>query len=147
MTTPHTLLQVTLPHPDKRLSPNAKLPHNPAVAAKINAIRIAAKQKARKLAADTTLDTLHKAQVATLDPPPNVVGLVWYYIGRRPDYDNTIAWTKHYLDGICDAIGIDDNTLELAYVRRVKNRAYKGYLTFDFYRIEDFADPTQPLIL
>jgi crossover junction endodeoxyribonuclease RusA len=94
-----------LPWPDRKLSPNAR-------------VHWAAKAKAVKLARETacvmTLCEMTKGARMTANElhlkfcPPD---------RRRRDLDNMIASSKAYIDGICDAIGIDDSQLSLRISR------------------------------
>ena len=49
---------------------------------------------------------------------PHRYRIVWYYCGRTPDVDNIVARCKSFLDGCCDAFGVDDSLLELDGVTR-----------------------------
>lgn len=39
-----------------------------------------------------------------------------------PDADNVLARCKAFLDGVCDALGVDDGSLDCLGVRRVHFR-------------------------
>ena len=92
---------VTLPWPDKRLSPNARV-HWAGLA------RV--KRDARRAAFWLTIETRPQPDFAgdlaitmTFHPPDN----------RTRDGDNLIAQMKAYLDGIAQAMGVNDSTFKL----------------------------------
>ena len=99
------MIIVRLPWPDRKLSPNAR-------------VHWAVKAKAVKLARETAcvltkLKLIHGVGITASDlhltfcPPDK----------RRRDRDNMIASAKAYIDGISDAIGIDDYHLSLRFSR------------------------------
>lgn len=100
------MIEVTLPWPDKVLSPNARA-HWAKKAPKTKAAReasawlvLAAMPKVERWSAPSS------ASISmTFCPPDN----------RRRDRDNLIASMKAATDGIADAIGIDDSKFETTY--------------------------------
>lgn len=97
-------MQIELPWPDKRLSPNARVHW----ATKAKAVR-----KARSDAHYRVLST-HRPHVA------GRWGLRVHYTfhaadNRRRDLDNLIASTKAYTDGIAQGLNVDDSTFVLSY--------------------------------
>ena len=92
------MITLTLPWPDKRLSPNARICRQ----AKANAV-----SEARSTATVLTLEagyyTAPEGAKLTLKfyPPDN----------RRHDLDNLIARMKPYLDGIFDALDCNDHEI------------------------------------
>lgn len=90
------MVRFTLSWPDKRLSPNARVHWS----AKARAAKLYRKEgwAAAKLAGAKG----NKISL-TFNPRSN----------RRRDLDNLIAASKSSLDGISDAIGVDDSTFEL----------------------------------
>ena len=127
---PAAALTICLPHPDRVLHPNASNPTNPAAMRCIMGRKFAEKKKARTLARMTTLEALNR-----YEKPPFVeaYGLIWYYNGKRPDCDGCIAICKAYLDGICEALQIDDNGLDIAYAIRMRSSRFANLLTINFY--------------
>lgn len=96
------LLAVALPFPDSTFSPNARVHYKPA-ARKRAAARLEA-----AWAAKAALGLSHPW---VKDPPrgPIRVRLFWIPKARhRYDRDNLLARMKPYLDGIADALGVDD---------------------------------------
>lgn len=105
--TPHTQgegVRLSLPWPDKLLSPNARAHHF---------ARSRAAAKARKAAWALTLEAMHGQRVAW----PKAA-LVWEFrppSRRRHDVDNLVAQHKAAQDGIADALGIDDSLFISTY--------------------------------
>jgi crossover junction endodeoxyribonuclease RusA len=90
-------ITVTLPWPDRMLSPNAR-EHWSVVSKK--------KRKARQFAWAMALD----AKAATLVHASLSVSIVFHPPDRRArDLDNMLASMKSALDGIADACGVDDS--------------------------------------
>lgn len=94
---------VTLPYPEKVLSPNARA--HWAVIAR-------AKKKAREAASWATISAA--GSTANLAPYAAqerlAVGIKFYPPdNRRRDVDNALASLKAALDGIADAMGMDDS--------------------------------------
>ncbi len=101
------MIEIVLPWPDKRLSPNSKRGWP----------KIKAKEEAR-----------HDAFYITREARDGVVE--WYSGGlpyrilaqyafyppdrRRRDRDNFSAMMKAYQDGVCDALGVDDSCFQMA---------------------------------
>ena len=99
---------VTLPWPDKRLHPNARV-HWTRKATATSIAReqgfltgIVAGLKRAKLPEDTRLDV-----TAIFSPPDN----------RRRDSDGMLSACKAYFDGLSDAAGVDDSLWTL-HIRR-----------------------------
>jgi crossover junction endodeoxyribonuclease RusA len=97
-------VRVTLPWPDKHLSPNARC-------------HWAVKARATK-------DARHAARVLTLQatkmrrPKWDGAALHWEFHPKTrntPDDDNAKASTKAFRDGIADALGIDDSKFQTTY--------------------------------
>lgn len=101
---------VTLPWPDKRLSPNFRCrSHWPITRAK---------RRARELAHQVTVTTLplsDRRAVAAGDGPIYLEIIFYPPIKRNRDEDNLIASMKAALDGIADALGVDDQRFRGAY--------------------------------
>jgi crossover junction endodeoxyribonuclease RusA len=99
-------LTITLPWPDKALSPNASSPgnwHHKARKTKI----------AREVAYWTALTA--GAAHMVFDPPVFVHMKFIPPTRRRRDEGNLIGWVKAYLDGIADAIDVDDQHFRLTH--------------------------------
>ena len=108
-------LTVTLPHPPKELKPNSR-PHYMAKAR--------AKKHARQVAYFAALSSLREVMNIEYDGGPIAFLpthylLRWHYWGHIPDEDNCLAACKAYLDGCCDALGINDKTLSCSGIARV----------------------------
>ena len=94
---------ISLAYPDKVLSPNARV-HWAAIAR--------AKKKAREAASWATISAAgskaNLAPYAALESLP--VSIRFYPVdNRRRDMDNALASLKAALDGISDALGLDDS--------------------------------------
>jgi crossover junction endodeoxyribonuclease RusA len=92
-------IAIVLPWPHKSLSPNARV-HHMAKAREV--------KKHRQLARWATparlqVEAERLAVTVTFNPPSR----------RRMDADNLMASVKSFLDGIADALGIDDNRFDL----------------------------------
>jgi Holliday junction resolvase RusA-like endonuclease len=95
------LLEVVLPLPDKKLSPNAR-PHYMALHK--------AKKKARFISKAETLDALHRYYrefglpfKKPLLETAEIKRVFFFKVNRRRDPDNLDASTKAYIDGLRDA--------------------------------------------
>jgi crossover junction endodeoxyribonuclease RusA len=123
-----TIITVTLPFPDGNLSPNSRDRWG-----KIEGVQLArasAKIETMNFINDDidpfySLLQHHPALEATIDfyPPSR----------RRADVDNMVAKCKSYLDGIFDALGVDDNLISQITARR--HEVVKGgkvTITIDF---------------
>ena len=105
------VLTVTLPWPDPNLSPNRK---NGTHWAGVN------KAKGKRLA-DARALTLQAMAQARYMPPPGALPLVLTFVApdkRRRDLDNLLASMKADLDGLSQALGVDDQLFEPITLRR-----------------------------
>lgn len=94
---------VTLPWPDKRLSPNARL-------------HWATKARATKASRNEALWAFWAAGARKLKiGAPKITMTFCPPDRRRRDRDNLIASMKAATDGIADALGIDDSKFETTY--------------------------------
>ena len=95
---------VTLPWPDAILSPNAR----PHWAPKAKAVKMARLDTAWSVRAAfvTRPHWSHAVVSLTFNPPDR----------RRRDLQNCIASAKALVDGIADALGIDDSKFDCRYV-------------------------------
>ena len=100
-------MTLTLPWPDKRLSPNARQ-HRLAVAPLRKSVRHDAMWacKAAKMHFPHLVDLGLHLRI-TFHPPDL----------RRRDIDNMLASIKSQLDGVSDVIGVDDSKWDLTLVR------------------------------
>lgn len=92
------MIEIRLPWPNKGLSPNARL-HHMALAK----LKAAYRQQCRLLA------NQHK------QPIPDAPALVLEFMPpdrRRRDRDNLLASMKSGIDGVCDALGVDDSAFD-----------------------------------
>jgi crossover junction endodeoxyribonuclease RusA len=103
------MITITLPWPDKRLSPNAR--SNRFVLA-------TAKKEARETAELLMLEKYPRGYLA-FDNTNLPLELVFFPPdGRHYDQDNNLASCKAALDGVSDALGIDDTLFEPITLRR-----------------------------
>lgn len=110
-------LVVSLPHGNKALSANASVPKTPKGVFAAARKKQRAKRTGRTLAWAVTLKVLDGRKAA-----PNRYMIRWFYkFGNPPDDDNAVARCKAYLDGASLAMGINDRTLRLVGVERVKD--------------------------
>ena len=91
-------MKVILPWPDRKLSPNAR-------------VHWAQKSKAAKVARNTALALSWDAFGKVVDWEGDVHVQLDFYppSKRRYDLDNAIAAMKSSLDGIADALSVDDS--------------------------------------
>lgn len=105
-------MRIVLPWPDKRLSPNARIHWRAKAPVKV---------KAR---ADATLATYAALDCGVRDVRQRMAGdepipmTITFYPpdNRRRDRDNAQASLKHAMDGIADALGVDDYRFRPHYV-------------------------------
>ena len=98
------MIEITLPWPDKRLSPNKRL--NRWV------MREAA-EEARQVGKINALTSPTAPPKLMLFRDQNVTYVLHPPTKRRMDDDNAIAMLKHYRDGVADAYMIDDKRFHL----------------------------------
>lgn len=101
---------ITLPWPDKRLSPNARLHWRP---------RAEAKAIARDWAFKLTLADMHHAErmAVRLSEGHIPVRITFYPPDKRHrDDDNMVGSFKPFRDGIADALGVNDRRFRPEYV-------------------------------
>ena len=99
------MIEITLPWPDKRLSPNARV-HWLEKAEAAKGAREAGYYLMRNTSTIWVRDGIPDEIVSqyTFHPPDR----------RRRDQDNYSAMMKSYQDGVCDAMGIDDSCFQMA---------------------------------
>lgn len=101
---------ITLPWPDKALSPNAR---------KHYMAHSGAKKRAKR-------DGYYAAKASNVYPPADgripIELHFWPPTERRRDEDNLIARMKATLDGIAEALGVDDSRFRIAgvYIHRAQ---------------------------
>jgi crossover junction endodeoxyribonuclease RusA len=103
------MIEITLPWPDKRLSPNSRCHWREK--AKVTGL---AKWDGRYLAMMLT-DSVYLPVKWSLDGKPD--GLVAYYTfyppdKRKRDIDNCLSMMKSHQDGVCSAFDIDDHIIK-----------------------------------
>lgn len=106
-----SVFTVTLPWPDPSLSPNRK---NGNHWGSVN------KTKGKRLA-DARALTLQAMVQTRYIPPKGVLPLVLTFVApdkRRRDLDNLLASMKADLDGLSQALGVDDQVFEPITLRR-----------------------------
>lgn len=120
-------LTVALARPGRVLSPNSRSHW----AAKQRVVR-EARTRARLL----MLRSKREAEELCLLPEgwmPVRYDVTWFYWGGTgPDADNALASCKAYLDGCCDALGVNDRVLDCAGIHRVKDRVQDGTVLIRF---------------
>lgn len=123
-------MKISLPWPHKSLSPNART-HHMALAAE--------KRRARQAAFWLASEAMPRSYVApeaphvslTFFPPDN----------RRRDLDNMLSSMKAALDGVAEAIRVDDSAWSMSIRRgeRVKDGCVVVTVT-DAEQVHDYAD-------
>ena len=100
------MIAVTLPWPDKHLSPNARVHHR---------VKAQYVKMAREVA---FFETRQQCGVSLLTPDDNLSMLITAHPPdcRRRDLDNVLAMCKAYQDGICQALNIDDQQIRAVTV-------------------------------
>ena len=100
----HEAVEIVLPWPDKRLSPNARI-HRMQRAKLVKEARSAAYYLALEARAKRLSGSDRLALDLTFCPPDK----------RRRDWDNVIASLKGAFDGIADACGVDDSRWQVSF--------------------------------
>lgn len=122
------VLSVVLERPGRVLSPNSRSHW----AAKQRVVR-EARSRARLL----MLKARRDEEAMCLLPEgwrPTHYDVTWFYWGGTgPDADNALACCKAYLDGCCDALGVNDRVLDCAGIHRIKDREQDGTVLIRFY--------------
>lgn len=122
------VLSIAPARPGRVLSPNSRSHWS----AKQRVVR-ASRTRARLL----MLKEKREAEAMCLLPAgwkPAQYDITWYYWGGTgPDADNALASCKAYLDGCCDALGVNDRALDCAGIHRVKDRAQDGTVLIRFF--------------
>lgn len=69
---------------------------------------------------------------------PSRYDVTWFFWGGTgPDADNALASCKAYLDGCCDALGVNDRVLDCSGIHRVKDREQEGTVLIRFFGASD----------
>lgn len=111
---------ITLKHPPQEVRPNAR-------------VHWATKAKHVKLCRSSAFWVCKKAlQNTGFQFMPSSYGITWYFFGQVPDADNCLSSCKAYLDGCCDAFKIDDKTLVLTHINRLRDKEKKGKIEIQF---------------
>ena len=100
-------MQITLPWPDRDLSPNARVHYKR---------RAEAVKDARDLA---YLETRLAREVSVIPP----LHAAWFFYppdNRKRDLDNMLSMCKAYQDGIFQALGLDDSAVRTVSLRKCK---------------------------
>lgn len=122
------MLTVALARPGRVLSPNSRAHW----ASKQRVVR-EARGRARLL----MLRSKRDAEAMCVLPEgwkPERYDVTWFFWGGTgPDADNALASCKAYLDGCCDALGVNDRVLDCAGIHRVKDREQDGTVLIRFY--------------
>ena len=103
---------VRLPLPDKRLSPNARS-HWAAKAEAVKDARLDAFTSTRQG------DAFSRYRFAHRDRIPVALHFI-LPTARRRDIDNLFAGCKAYLDGVADALAVDDSRFDFTITREVR---------------------------
>jgi crossover junction endodeoxyribonuclease RusA len=96
-------MTITLPWPDKALSPNARV-HWAVKAKAVKAARQAAGWATKAAGVKVEGEGFIYLQI-TFNPPSK----------RRHDLDNCVARAKSLFDGIADALGVDDSRFRYGF--------------------------------
>lgn len=119
-----TAMTITLPLPDRRIRPNGRAHH-------MVKHRLTKRARGRARLATLAL-TLARRQA-----PPSYLGYsiaAYFPTARLWDEDNTLAACKAYLDGIADALGVDDRGWHLmgapAIARQIDRANPRVEITF-----------------
>ena len=95
------MITIILPWPDKRLNPNSR---------KGWYVKNRAAREAREIGLGETFGVMGDV------PEPSLkfeAQYIFYPPDRRKrDVDNCLAMMKSYQDGVCDALGVDDNQIK-----------------------------------
>ena len=122
-----SVLSVVLARPGRVLSPNSRSHWT----ARQRVVR-EARGRARLL----MLRTRREAEELCMLPVgwrPVRYDVTWFFWGGTgPDADNALASCKAYLDGCCDALGVNDRVLDCAGIHRVKDRVKDGTVLIRF---------------
>jgi crossover junction endodeoxyribonuclease RusA len=100
------MIEVILPWPDKRLSPNARVHW---------AAKASAAKKAKRNAFILTCSAIQRKPLDMLGDTLPLHIVFRPKDRRRRDQDNLIASMKPYLDGIAQALGVDDSRFRLTH--------------------------------
>lgn len=108
-------ITIELPLPANALRPNGRAHW---------AVKMKAVKQARTLARaqmGAAIDTRRDIIGYDDECKPLGYGITWYYWrGVGPDTDNALASCKAYLDGCCDALGVNDRSLRCLEVLPIK---------------------------
>jgi crossover junction endodeoxyribonuclease RusA len=104
---------LSLPWPDRRLSPNARIDRR----AKAGAV-----SAARELAYLSALEVIGNCGPVALDGELQIKLMFYPPDKRRCDLDNMHGMCKAYQDGLCQALGIDDSRIVRAEMTRNRQR-------------------------
>ncbi len=103
-------MQITLPFPDSSLLPNRK-----------NGRHWGSTSGAKASAKNVAFYLTKEAMQSTRFPVRDAYHLRITFMQpdrRKRDLDNLLAGMKHYLDGMCDALGIDDSKFDTVTLLR-----------------------------
>lgn len=118
------MLTITLLKPNKALHPNARATWR----AKMQPCK-----KARTYARLVTQSVLQSKGLSADEFRPIGYALTWFYKGVKPDADNCLAACKAYLDGVADALGINDKDLDVFGIYREHNITCSNCIILTFY--------------
>lgn len=122
-------LIVVLTHGAKSLSAKASVPKTARGCLVAARKQQKAKRTAKTLAWVLTLEVLHGRRYS-----PNLYLIRWFFkYGEMTDEDNTVA----YLDGACQAMGIDARILRIKGVARIRDRQWAGEVELVFWHEEE----------
>lgn len=93
---------ITLPYPDRRLSPNARLHWR-----KLATVKAMARQDA-KILATVAIPLRIKKELAASEHNIPITVRIYPPDNRHRDADNAFASCKALLDGVADALGVND---------------------------------------
>ena len=85
-------------------------------------------QTARDIAFHATRSTVAQRDWTCPDMPVLVAVVAWEKKSRRKDADNTLNCLKHTIDGMCEALGIDDKRFITAMAFQRIDPAKRGFV-------------------
>lgn len=103
------MIVVDLPFPDPRLNPNSSMGRHWAATSDL-------RKKARKVATLATMAAIGRTEI-----PAGDLALTITFVApdrRHRDRDNLLAASKPMLDGVADALGVNDSCFEPVTISR-----------------------------
>ena len=111
-------ITIELPLPPERLHPNSRLKHFAGLSKLV--------ANARGTAKLLTRQSLPVGWESLIDRERGVELAMTFYMPRRRDDDNLVAWTKSYRDGVADALIMSDARFKTCQPEQVTGKAANG---------------------